>query len=281
MTASASSIAADILHDLASDYSLAGCLDDEQARTLAEGVQERDAEIAKLRALLAAPTDGCRTCEVDHRAVLIDELRAENERLRALVAELEASTVADIEAVCGAEGEAVRIGAEVDRLDHENTVLVEQWHEVAQSADMWSARAETALRPLGESVDAIVRPIRRGHEDRDRALDACAARIDILIRQRDAAVRECNRLWDLAVEWLEGPAELATGPEHDAASAILDCAKFVAKARDHYRAACDVQTDLVQELLLDCARLTEERNALLMGRATGQGLTDESSTEGA
>jgi hypothetical protein len=131
---------------------------------------------------------------------------------------------------------------DVGQLDHENTALVEQWHEVAQEAEMWKARAESALRPLGESVDAIVRPLRRAHEDRDRALDACAGRIAEL----GAALKERH--------------DRVAGLIADRKEWIALCQTMTAD-RDHWRLIAETEIDGRAEALLDIARLTEDRDA--------------------
>jgi type I site-specific restriction endonuclease len=165
---------------------------------------------------------------------------------------------------------------DVGQLEHENTVLVEQWHDVAQEAEMWKARAESALRPLGESVDAIVRPLRRAHEDRDRALDACAERIAELLADVKAAagslgvpldemppgstlrrvaianrllIAARDRLLSRMVDWRR------------VAMRIWRSRDVVAADRDHWRRVAEIEIDGRHQALLEIAAVTEDRDA--------------------
>jgi hypothetical protein len=92
----------------------------------------------------------CPTCEIDARAVLVDEVTAANQALIAGRNSLE---------------------HDLGQLDHENTVLVEQWHEVAVRLDNYEANhgaqcdaeqeryatiAESALRTITEAAGSLL-----------------------------------------------------------------------------------------------------------------------------
>lgn len=80
--------------------------DDWRARTLAaeRSIEALEADLAFARQCIANADE------------VLSETAAERDAARARVSELEASTVADIEAVSEAEAEAVRIGAVLDDL---------------------------------------------------------------------------------------------------------------------------------------------------------------------
>jgi hypothetical protein len=83
------------------------------------------------------------------------------------------------------EHDLYRALVDVGQLELENTVLVEQWHEAAVGQDRATEALAMAVDTNGEALRLIWTNLDATHR-RDRALDACAARIAELLARRDA-----------------------------------------------------------------------------------------------
>lgn len=181
------------------------------------------------------------------RASLIAEVGT----LRARVAELEASTAADYEAVNEAEMETVRVGAALDSLDAEHTVLVDQMFEVAARADVLATFQRADARNV-ERFAVRCMDLRDDIAARDHALDACAARIAELLaavaasRLENRTLRRHLHAAETFLESFRGLTEVHLG----SMERLREHAVAMTEARD-------AQADLSAALLEDAALLHE------------------------